>query len=160
MNGKPQHATITLERSYPAPVERVFAEFANPAARAQWSAPSDDVLIYDEANFNVGGKDVFRCGPKGDLKFCGETHYLLIVPNARVVSSETVDMDGQRLAVSLTTLDFEPTGDSTRLTVTVQMLSLVGPGMIREYESGNKSALENLSEHLSSMPPSSAKTSA
>jgi uncharacterized protein YndB with AHSA1/START domain len=153
MNGKPEHATITLERSYSAPLERVFSEFANPVARARWSAPSDDVLIYDEANFNVGGKDVFRCGPKGDPKFRGETRYLLIVPNTRVVSSETLDMDGQRLAVSLTTLDFEQTGDRTKLTVTVQMLSLVGPGIIQGYESGNKSALDNFSQHLSSMPP-------
>jgi uncharacterized protein YndB with AHSA1/START domain len=153
VNGKPQHATITLERSYAAPLERVFSEFADPVARARWSAPSDDVLIYDEANFRVGGKDVFRCGPRGDPKFRGETRYLLIVPNARVVSSETLDMDGQRLAVSLTTLDFEQTGDSTTLTVTVQMVSLVGPGIVQGYESGNKSALDNLSRHLSSMPP-------
>jgi uncharacterized protein YndB with AHSA1/START domain len=154
MNGKPQHATITLERSYPAPLERVFSEFADPVARARWSAPSDDVLIYDEADFRIGGKDVFRCGPKGDPKFRGETRYLVIVPNARVVSSETLDMGDQRLAVSLTTLDFEATEKVTNVTVTLQMVSFVGPGMISGYESGNRSALENLSQHLSGLPPS------
>jgi uncharacterized protein YndB with AHSA1/START domain len=92
MNGKPQHATITLERSYPSPLERVFSEFADPVSRARWSAPSEDVLIYDEADFRIGGIDVLRCGPKGNPKFRGETRYLLNVPNARVVSSETVDM--------------------------------------------------------------------
>ena len=153
MNGKSQHATITLERSYPAPLEQVFSEFADPVARARWSPPSEDVLIYDEADFRIGGRDVFRCGPKGDLKFRGETRYLLIVPNARVVSSETVDMDGQRLAVSLTTLDFESTEHATSVKVTVQVISFVGTGMIQGYESGNKSALENLSEHLRKMPP-------
>jgi uncharacterized protein YndB with AHSA1/START domain len=151
MNGKPQHATITLECSYHAPVERVFSEFADPVARARWSAPSEDVLIYDEADFRVGGKDVFRCGPRGDPKFRGETRYLLLIPNKRVVSSETLDVDGQPLAVSLTTLDFEPTKDVTNLTVTVQMVSFAGPGMIHGYESGNKSALENLSQHLSNV---------
>jgi uncharacterized protein YndB with AHSA1/START domain len=150
---KPQHATITLEHSYSAPVERVFSQFADPVARAGWSAPSNDVLIYDESDFRVGGKDVFRCGPKGDPKFRGETHYLQIVPNARVVSSETLDMNDQRLAVTLTTLEFESTKDGTRLTVTVQIVSFVGPEMIRGYESGNKSALKNLSEHLSKTPP-------
>ena len=153
MNGKPKHATITLERSYRSSVERVFSEFADPAARARWSAPSEDALIYDEADFRVGGKDVFRCGPKGDPKFRGETRYLFLVPNECVVSTETIDMDGQPLAVALTTLDFEPTEDITKLTVTVQMVSFVGPGMIHGYESGNKSALENLSQHLSNMPP-------
>src|SRR5580704_10666122 len=84
MNDKLQHATITLQHSYSAPLERVFCEFADPVARARWSAPSKDELIYDEANFQIGGKDVFRCGSKGAPKFRGETRYLEIVPNARV----------------------------------------------------------------------------
>ena len=149
MNDKLQHATITLQHSYSAPLERVFSEFADPVARASWSAPSKDELIYDEADFQIGGKDVFRCGPKGDPKFRGETRYLDIVPNARVVTSETVDVDSQRLAVALTTLDFEPTEDGTNLTVTIQMVSFVGPDVIHGYESGNKSALKNLFLHLS-----------
>jgi uncharacterized protein YndB with AHSA1/START domain len=148
MNEKLQHATIILERSYRAPLERVFSEFANPVARARWSPPSNDVLIYDETDFRAGGRDVFRCGPQNDPKFRGETLYHLIVPNKRVVSSETLDADGQRLAVSLNTLDFEATDKGTNLKLTVQMVSLAGPGIIEGYESGNKSALENLSRHL------------
>jgi uncharacterized protein YndB with AHSA1/START domain len=106
-------------------------------------------LIYDQTEFRAGGRDLFRCGPKNDPKFRGETFYHLIVPNRRVVSSETLDVDGQRLAVSLNTLDFEPTGEGTNLKVTVQMVSLVGAGMIEGYESGNQSALENLGRHPS-----------
>jgi uncharacterized protein YndB with AHSA1/START domain len=101
MNDKLQHATIALQHSYSASLERVFSEFADPVARALWSAPSHDALIYDEADFRVGGKDVFRCGPKGDPKFRGETRYLDIVPNARVGSSETVEVNGRRLAVDI-----------------------------------------------------------
>jgi uncharacterized protein YndB with AHSA1/START domain len=149
MKEKTQHATITLEQSYEAPVERVFAEFADPAARARWSAPSDDALIYDEASFKEGGRDLFRCGPVNHPRFQGETSYYVIVPNKRVVSCETVSTGGQRLAVALTTLDFEPSGDGTNLRVTIQMVSMAGPGMIAGYEAGNKSALENLSRHLS-----------
>ena len=152
MKDKLQHATIALQQSYSAPLERVFSEFADPVARASWSAPSGDALIYDEADFRIGGRDVFRCGPKGDAKFRGETRYLDIVPDARVVSSETVDVDGRRLAVALTTLDFEPTEDGTNLKVTIQMVSFVGPDMIHSYESGNKSALKNLAQHLSNIP--------
>lgn len=146
---KPLHATITLEHAYAAPVERVFAEFADPMARARWSPPSSDVLIYDETDFREGGRDVFRCGPKGDPKFHGKTAYLLIVPNERVVSSETLDAEGRHLAVALTTLDFEADGQGTNLKVTLQMISFVGAGMVEGYESGNRSALENLARHLS-----------
>ena len=149
MNEKSQHATITLERTYRAPLERVYSEFADPVARARWSPPSNDVLIYDQTDFRAGGRDLFRCGPKNDPKFRGEILYHLIVPNKRVVSSETLDADGQRLAVSLNTLDFEPTGESTNLKLTVQMVSFVGAGMIEGYESGNHRALENLARHLS-----------
>lgn len=144
-----QHATITLEQSYAAPLTRVFSEFADPVARARWSAPSNDVLIYDETDFRIGGKDVFRCGPRDDLKFRGETHYLHIIPNGCVISSETLDMNGKRLAVALNTLDFQSTQDGTKLTVTVQVVSFVGAELIHSYESGNRSALSNLSLHLS-----------
>jgi ketosteroid isomerase-like protein/uncharacterized protein YndB with AHSA1/START domain len=149
--GMVQQATIKLQHSYPAPPERVFSEFADPVARARWSAPSKDALIYDETDFRLGGKDVFRCGPKGNPKFRGETRYLNIVTDALVVSSETVDVEGQRLAVALTTLDFEPAEEGTNLTVTIQIVSFAGPDMIHGYESGNKSALKNLSLHLSDM---------
>ena len=148
-NERPQHATITLERTYRAPLERVFSEFADPVARARLSAPSNDVLIYDQTEFRAGGRDLFRCGPRNDPKFRGETFYHLILPNRRVVSTETLDVDGQRLAVSLNTLDFEPAGEGTNLKFTVQMVSFVGAGMIEGYESGNKSALENFGRHLS-----------
>jgi uncharacterized protein YndB with AHSA1/START domain len=150
MKQRPQHGTITLERSYRAPLQRVFSEFADPVARARWSPSSNDVLIYDETNFRAGGRDIFRCGPRNDPKFRGETLYHLIVPNQRIVSSEILDADGQCLAVSLNTLDFEATNEGTHLKLTLQMVSLAGAGMIEGYESGNKRALENLSRHLSS----------
>ena len=50
----------------------VFSELGDPLARARWSAPSNDTIVYDEADFRIGGTDVFRCGPKGDPKL--ETH--------------------------------------------------------------------------------------
>jgi len=149
MNEKSQHATIVLERTYRASLERVFSEFAVPVARARWSPPSNDVLIYEQTDFRAGGRDLFRCGPKNAPKLCGETFYHLIIPNKRVVSSETLNTDGRCLAVSLNTLEFEATDEGTNLKLTVQMVSLDGVGMIAGYESGNKSALENLARHLS-----------
>src|ERR1700730_6633756 len=62
------HATLVFEREIPAPVEEVFAAFADPVARTEWGAPSDTaVVIYDEADFREGGQDRFRCGSKADL---------------------------------------------------------------------------------------------
>ena len=148
MEEKLHHTTINLESFYPAPVAKVFSEFADPAARAKWSAPLEDTLVYDTVDFREGGRDVFRCGPPNDLRFRGETTYQAIVPNKCVISTETLVEGTKRLAVALNTLDFESTPGGTALKVTVQIVSFVGPGMIGGYESGNRSALEGLTRHL------------
>jgi uncharacterized protein YndB with AHSA1/START domain len=95
---------------------------ADPVARAKWSAPSDTaVVIYDEADFRDGGQDRFRCGSKADPNIHGETRYLEITINRRVVSSETITMDGKRLCVSLTTLELTQDGKKTKLKNTTQL---------------------------------------
>jgi uncharacterized protein YndB with AHSA1/START domain len=148
MTEKLHHATIKVEHAYSASVERVYQEFANPQARAKWSAPSNDALVYDESDFREGGRDVFRCGPANDLRFLGTTTYQAIVPNRHVISTETVAEGDTCLAVALNTLEFEPTGEGSHLTVTIQIVSFVGPEMIRAYESGNRAALHGLWLHL------------
>ena len=155
MEEKLHHDTIKLERAYSAPVERVFSEFADPQVRAKWSAPSNDALVYDEADFRPGGRDVFRCGPPNDLKFGGVTIYHEIVPNRRVIWTETLSEGATRLAVALNSLEFERSAEGANLKFTVQIVSFVGPGMVKGYESGNRSALEGLSRHLSGNPDSS-----
>jgi len=69
VNDKLQQATITLQHSYSARLQRVFSEFADPVARARWSAPSKDELIYDEADFQIGGKICSGVARKGTESF-------------------------------------------------------------------------------------------
>jgi uncharacterized protein YndB with AHSA1/START domain len=142
------HATIVLEHRYNAPPNRVYAEFANPVVRAKWSAASDDELIYDESAFKIGGRDVFRCGPRGDLKFQGETIYHFIAPDSCVISTETLQAGGQNLAVSLNTMELQEIPEGTNLKLTVQIASFVGEGLVKGFESGNRGALEGLASHL------------
>src|SRR6202012_2233338 len=121
---KVTHATVVFHRVCAAPVRRVFKAFADAKEREKWGTPSDNTaFIYDETDFRVGGRDVFRCGPKKNPQFRGTTLYLDIVANERIVSSETVEAGGSRLFVSLTTTIFEPKGKGTKLTVTVQVVS-------------------------------------
>jgi hypothetical protein len=75
-------------------------------------------LIYDETAFRVGGRDAFRCGPKGAPKFQGETTYHVIVPGRCVISTEVVEADGQHLAVSLNTMELEEAAGGTKLKLT------------------------------------------
>lgn len=139
------HATLVFERDVPAPVEQVFAAFADPVARSEWGAPSDTaVVIYDEADFREGGQDRFRCGSRANPNIHGTTRYLDIVTHRRVVSSETIEMEGRRLCASLTTLEFIADGANTRLTNTTQLASFIGDDMVRGHETGTNASLDNL----------------
>jgi uncharacterized protein YndB with AHSA1/START domain len=145
------HVTLVFEREIPAPVEKVFAAFADPVARTAWGAPSETaVVIYDEADFREGGRDCFRCGSKADPKIHGTTRYLEIVPNRRVVSSETIVVEGKRLCASLTTLELTPDTDKTKLRSTTQLASFIGEDMVKGHETGNNASLDNLVQYFSS----------
>jgi uncharacterized protein YndB with AHSA1/START domain len=142
---KLRHATLTFNRICEAPIERVFQAFADVEERMRWGAPSDSTaFFYDEADFRVGGRDVFRCGPKANPQYVGVTTYYDIVPNRRIVSSEAVEAQGIKLMVSLSTATFEPEGEGTRVTVTTQVTSLGGDDMIKGTEAGNNASLDNL----------------
>ena len=139
------HTTLVFERVCEAPVEAVFAAFADTKARAYWAKPWDKaVMHYEEANFRVGGRDVFRCGPKSAPEFRGETRYLDIVPNRRIVSSVTAEMNGKRLSTALNTFELEPGDTSTYVTLTVQLAVLDGPAMIERSRAAYDAALDNL----------------
>ena len=132
-------------------VEKVFAAFADPVARTAWGAPSETaVVIYDETDFREGGQDCFRCGSKADPKIHGTTRYLEIVPNRRVVSSETIVVEGKRLCASLTTLELTPDAGKTRLRSTTQLASFIGEDMVKGHETGNNASLDNLVQYFSS----------
>ena len=145
------HATLVIERDISATIARVFAAYANIDERVKWGAPSENTaLIYEHANFKEGGEDVFRCGPKSNPNIHGSTRYLDIVDNRRIVSSETITVDGQRLCASLTTLELSPNGASTKLRSTTQLVSFIGKDMVTGHENGTNASLDNLVRFLSS----------
>jgi uncharacterized protein YndB with AHSA1/START domain len=143
------HATVVVERTLAVPVSRVYSAFADAKARASWGAPSDTaVFIYDEANFSVGGRDLARCGAKEDPRYRVETRYVDIVAERRVVWTETIHEVDKLLATNITTLEFLPDGQRTRVKVTVQVASFVGPGMIKNTKDGHEGSLANMARHL------------
>ena len=144
------HATLVFERSIPATTDQVFAAYADVTVRKKWGAPSDNTaLIYDKADFREGGEDVFRCGPKSNPNIHGVMHYLDIVANRQIVSSETITVDGRRLCASLTTLEFNSEGNHTKLKSTTQLVSFIGQDMVRGHENGTNAALDNLVHYFS-----------
>jgi uncharacterized protein YndB with AHSA1/START domain len=106
------HATFTLERSYPVPPARVFAAWADPAAKARWFTPNPD--SGHELDFRVGGREVARGGPDGGPVMTFETLYREIVPDQRIVYTSTLADGDDLITVSLTTVEFSPAEGGTR----------------------------------------------
>jgi uncharacterized protein YndB with AHSA1/START domain len=147
------HATIVLERTYDAPPAQLFKALADPQARMRWGTPSKNIeLVYDMADFRVGGLDVSRCGPRGKLIYRVETRYMDIEPEHRIVSAEVVCEGWNRLSVSLITVELQAQGTSTRLILTDQVAAFGDKDMIAGSEAGFSAALDNLAAEFSSEP--------
>jgi uncharacterized protein YndB with AHSA1/START domain len=143
------HGSVIVSQILNVPVSRVYAAFADPRERVQWGAPSETAaFIYDATDFRVGGLDVARCGAKDDPRFRVETRYIDIVEERRVVWSETIFEADKTLAANLTAVEFLPEGRRTKLNVTVQVVSFVGPGMIENTKAGHEGSLASMARYL------------
>ena len=141
------HATFTPERSYPAPPARVFAAWADPAAKARWFTPGPGAG--HQLDFRVGGREVATGGPEGGPLMTFETFYRDIVPQQRIVYTSTLSTESDLVTVSLTTVEFMPGEDGgTRLVLTEQGAYLDGHEQPAWREQGTSDQLEALAAQL------------
>jgi len=140
------HATFSLERSYPAPPARVFAAWAEPAAKAKWFAgPS----VKHQLDFRVGGREVAQGGPDGGPLMTFESLYRDIVPDERIVYTSIMSTATDLWTVSLTTVEFTPAADGgTRLVLTEQGAFLDGQEQPQWREHGTAEQLDKLAAVL------------
>ncbi|HET6208794.1 MAG TPA: SRPBCC family protein [Jatrophihabitans sp.] len=144
------HDTFVIDRSYPASPARVFRAFADPATKKQWW---DDPDIEKDAghvmDFRVGGHESMSGTiPADGRSFSYDAVYQDIVENARIVYSYEMTMDGQRISVSVATLEFLPDGSGTRLVLTEQGTYLDGLDTSAQREAGTRGLLEALATYL------------
>ncbi|MFJ9786806.1 SRPBCC domain-containing protein [Amycolatopsis sp. NPDC101161] len=138
------HSTFTLERTYAVPPARVFAAWADPAAKARWFVPDGT----HELDFRVGGVEtVGATGPDG-IALAVTSTYHDIVPEQRIVYSTTLSGGKALATVSITTVELAADGDGTRLTLTEQGTFLDGAEEPAWREQGTGDWLDRLGEAL------------
>ncbi len=140
------HATFAIERTYDASPARVFAAWADPAAKAKWFG--DESKANYRLDFRVGGREFNRGGPPGGAVYTYEALYQDIVPDQRIVYSYSMDLDETRISVSVATVELRPEGAGTRLTFTEQGAFLDGHDNPAEREHGTGVLLDALGEEL------------
>jgi uncharacterized protein YndB with AHSA1/START domain len=144
------HATLVMERTFKASPQRVFKAWENVEARERWQAPTPDVkLQYVEADFREGGRDLIRCYQANQLVWEGQTHYLDIRPNSRLVLSELVSGDGRHESVTMVGVEFLPVAEGTHQLLTLQITGFDGAPMEAGYQYGWNAALDNLAKEFS-----------
>ncbi|MFE0024347.1 SRPBCC family protein [Amycolatopsis sp. NPDC059021] len=140
-----KHATFSLERRYPVAPARVFAAWSDPPVKARWFGAND----HHELDFRVGGREINRGRHAEDgplLTF--EATYHDIVDGQRIAYAGTLSADGTLATISITTIEFVPDGEGTRLVLTEQGTFLDGAEEPAWREQGTGEWLDKLGAEL------------
>jgi len=143
------HATFVINRVYDASPARVFKAFSNSEARDRWFVKSEGWPVAEYTyDFRVGGQERGRFSPDGTMVVLNETTYWDIVPDQRIISAYAMDIDGNRISVSVATIELKPEGKGTRLTYTEQGAFLDGYDIPAQREAGCRDLYEKLAAEL------------
>ena len=141
------HASFTLERTYDAPVERVFHALSDEAAKAKWFGGEEGQWrpIERSMDFRVGGRERAKGRWEGGVVSTFDAVYHDIVPNERIVYSYTMHLDEKKISVSLATMQLKSAGSGrTTLKVTEQGVFLDGYDDAGSREHGTGFLLDRL----------------
>jgi uncharacterized protein YndB with AHSA1/START domain len=144
-----QHATFVIERKYPVPPDRVFAAWANPAAKARWFSGSGAWRSEGhELDFRIGGREHVNTVAPGEAAHRYDGEYRDIVPGQRIVYCYDMYIGDARISVSLASVEFVAEGTGTRMTFTEQAVFLDGYDDAGARERGSQALLEKLAASL------------
>jgi uncharacterized protein YndB with AHSA1/START domain len=148
------HDTFVIERIYPAPIQRVFAVFSDPAKKRRWYADSEthDVVSF-EMDFREGGSERNRYRMNERTPFPGavlanEGTYQDIVPGRRVVLATSMTLGDRRISSSLITVELLESNAVTELILTHQGAFFEGSDGPERRKDGWERLLDRLGETL------------
>src|SRR5690349_6235098 len=121
------HATAKVQKSYPQPVDQVFAAFSDPAKKRRWYAEREgghDIVKFD-MDFRPGGSGVLQYRLGANTPFPGaiitnQEEFQDIVPGKRIVASSVMSLGDHRFSASLVTVEFVESAKGTEVILTHQ----------------------------------------
>lgn len=115
-NTNEESRTVTIERTYQAPIALVWEAWTNPEHIANWWGPKGMQTRVLEHNFSVGGSWKYAMAMPDGNDFISEGTYTEIVPMQKIVTS--ADFKPMTQGVELHII-LEAEGDATKFTFKV-----------------------------------------
>lgn len=147
---KAVHDSLRIERDYDATPARVFAAWADPAARDRWFVTGEGWSGTYQHDFRVHGRESGRFRFNDGPEITNETVYHDIVPDRRIVFAYTMGRtDGGPFSFSLATVELSPAGEGrTRMVFTEQLAMLAEGDTAAGREHGWRILLDRLADEL------------
>jgi uncharacterized protein YndB with AHSA1/START domain len=143
------HSDFTIERHYDCTPGQTFSAFADPELKRQWFVnPGNWPNAEWELDFRVGGTELHSGGSPGGRHNAFRSRFHDIVDNERIVFAYDLLHDHRLISVSLTTIEFFPDGDGTRLRFTEQGAFFDDPDAPGVREHGTGKLLDALGRFL------------
>lgn len=142
------YGSFNIERTFDVSVEKVWAAFADQAAKEQWFKGPDEAPNEHSMDFRVGGRETNEGRFHDGTVHRFEALYYDIVPLERIVYAYEMYLDGKRISVSLAAIAFERDGDGTKLTLGESGVFLDGFDKPELREQGTHQLLDALEKSL------------
>jgi len=143
------HGQFTLERTYNAAAERVYAAWSELGAKSHWFVgPEQWREVRRELDFRVGGHELLqgRYGESRTTLYTARFHALAAAQ--RIVFVYDMHVDQIHHSTSLATVELVPISNGTRLRFTEQVAFLDGTESAASRERGTADHLDRLTAYL------------
>jgi uncharacterized protein YndB with AHSA1/START domain len=143
------HGSFVIERDFDAPPARVYAAWTSPELKARWFVgPEGWTLIKREMDVRVGGSELLhgRFGEGKESLF--KARYHALTPNERLVYVYDMFVNGEHHSLSLATIELQPRGAATHMTMTEHVAFLDGSDGTPSRKFGSSALLDKLADSL------------
>jgi uncharacterized protein YndB with AHSA1/START domain len=144
------HASFHLERTYDAPVARVWRALTDETAKAKWfsGTPGRWELLERHMDVRVGGTERVKGRWEGGVVSTFDATYHDVIAEERLVYSYVMHLDNKKISVSLATMQVKAAGSRTTLMITEQGAFLDGYDDAGSREHGTGFLLDALGVSL------------
>jgi uncharacterized protein YndB with AHSA1/START domain len=150
------NTNLTINRTYDAPLERVWQAWADPAQAQKWWGPDGVTNPTFNWDFKTGGKiNVVmlagpELGPMAGQEWPMTGQFKEVTPQQKLVFESSPIMDGKPIMDTLTTVTFEEQDGKTKLTVQVQVSNVTpqATGALAGMEQGWNQQMDKLKAYL------------